>query len=261
MSAIEEWPAVAATTDESTADWLLGETVSVVIPALNESTNLVHVLPRIPDWVHQVILVDDGSTDGTADVARQLMPRIEVVANHRPRGKGNALRTGFDHADGSLVVQIDADGSEAPEEIIRFVAALLSGADIAKGSRFLVGGGTSDMTTVRKLGNRMFLFLCRVLYGVRWTDFCHGYIGFRADALLRLELDAPGFDIEAQIALRAVDRGLAICEVPCYEQARMTGEGHLLTFRDGWRVLKTIAREKHAVWKRRAAPQRMSGPS
>ncbi|RZT14398.1 glycosyl transferase family 2 [Mycobacterium sp. BK558] len=238
--------------DGRTGDWLLGETVSIVIPALNESANLIHVLPRIPDWVRQVILVDDGSTDGTADVARQLMPHIEVVRNHRPRGKGNALRTGFEHAQGSLVVQIDADGSEAPEEIIRFIAALLSGAEVAKGSRFISGGGTSDMTTVRKLGNRVFLLLCRLLYGVRWTDFCHGYIGFRADAIPRLELDASGFDIEAQIALRAVDRGLAICEVPCYEQARVTGEGHLLTFRDGWRVLKTIVREKRRARKRRA---------
>ena len=227
--------------------------MSVVIPALNEADNLIHVLPRIPNWVHQVILVDDGSTDGTADVARQLMPNIEVVANRRPRGKGNALQTGFDHVSCSLVIQIDADGSEAPEEIVRFVAALISGADVAKGSRFLPGGGTSDMTILRKLGNMALRLLCQALYGVRWTDFCHGYIGFHTEALRRLELDAPGFDIEAQIALRAADRGLAICEVPCFEYARVNGKGHLSTFPDGWRVFKTIAREKRAVWRRRAA--------
>ncbi|MFG1933562.1 glycosyltransferase family 2 protein [Mycobacterium sp. NPDC048908] len=241
----------AARSSGSATDWLLGETVSVVIPALNESANLKHVLPRIPNWVHQVILVDDGSTDGTPHVARQLMPGIQVVANWRPRGKGNALRTGFDHADGSLIVQIDADGSEAPEEIIRFVAALLSGAEVAKGSRFLTGGGTSDMTLMRKLGNTGFLRLCGLLYGVRWTDFCHGYIGFRASALRRLELDASGFDIEAQIVLRAADRGLAICEVPCFEHARVAGKGHLRTFPDGWRVLKRIAQEKYGAGHRR----------
>ena len=115
-------------------DWLGDCRVSVVVPALNEAENLKHVLPRMPAWLHEVILVDDHCTDETVDVARQLMPSIRVVSNERRGGKGNALRAGFEVATGDVIVQIDADGSEAPEEIPAFVGALLAGADYAKGS-------------------------------------------------------------------------------------------------------------------------------
>jgi glycosyltransferase involved in cell wall biosynthesis len=218
----------------------------VVVPALNEAENLKHVLPRMPAWLHEVILVDDHCTDETVDVARQLMPSIRVVSNERRGGKGNALRAGFEVATGDVIVQIDADGSEAPEEIPAFVGALLAGADYAKGSRFIVGGGTADMTFLRKAGNKVFVLLVRVLFGARFTDLCYGYNAFRADALPRLDLDADGFEIEAMINLRAHKAGLRIREVPSFEAERVHGVGRLVTFPDGWRVLKTIMREKRS---------------
>jgi glycosyltransferase involved in cell wall biosynthesis len=228
-------------------DWLKGETVTVVIPALNEAENLPHVLPRIPSWVSEVILVDDHCTDNTVAVARALLPSIRVVRNDDRPGKGNALQAGYAAAAGSLIVQVDADGSEAPEEIVSFVAALLAGADYAKGTRFIPGGGTSDMTHLRKWGNWVFVLMVRGLYGVRYTDLCYGYNAFRASALRRLSLDADGFEIEALINLRAAQAGLAIREVASFEAERVYGEGRLRTFPDGWRVLRTIWRER---WRR-----------
>ncbi|NJM40966.1 MAG: glycosyltransferase family 2 protein, partial [Anaerolineae bacterium] len=127
-------------------------TVSVIIPALNEAENLPHVLPRIPAWVNEVILVPGPSTDNTVEVARKLVPRIRIV-DQVGKGKGAALRCGINAATCDIVVLIDADGSTDPAEISAFVAALLAGADFAKGSRFLYGGGTADMQPYRQLGN------------------------------------------------------------------------------------------------------------
>ena len=114
-------------------------TVSVVIPALNEAESLPHVLPRIPADVYEVILVDGNSTDDTIAVARQLRPDIRIITQ-RTRGKGAALREGFEAATGAIVVHLDADGSTPPEEVHAFVNTLVAGADYAKGSRFAAGG-------------------------------------------------------------------------------------------------------------------------
>src|SRR3954453_15433050 len=128
-------PAVPATDHGVRPNWLQDCRVSVVVPALDEADNLEHVLPRMPPWLHEVILVDDHCADDTVAVARRLMPSIHVVTNRRAKGKGNALRAGYEAATGDVIVQIDADASEAPEEIPAFVGALLAGADYAKGTR------------------------------------------------------------------------------------------------------------------------------
>ncbi len=229
--------------------------VSVVIPALDEAENLPHVLPLIPDWVHEVILVDDHSTDDTAEVARALRSDIRVVPNLRPKGKGNALQAGYEAATGEIIVQVDADGSEDPAEIHAFVGVLLAGADYAKGSRFIPGGGTSDMTLLRKSGNRVFVYLVRVLFGVRFTDLCYGYNAFWTRVVPELKIDADGFEVEAMLNIRAARRGLRIAEVPSFEADRIHGEGRLQTFPDGWRVLRTIASERLAAWREDRGPR------
>lgn len=219
-------------------------TVSVVIPALNEADNLIHVLPRIPSDIHEVILVDDHCTDRTVEIARELLPTIRVVRNLRAPGKGNALQAGFAAATGEIVVALDADGSSAPEEIPLFVGALVAGADYAKGSRFIQGGGTSDMPWHRAWGNRGFVFLVRLLFGGRFTDLCYGYNAMWSRVVPTLRLDGDGFEIETMMNIRVLKAGLKVSEVPSFESARVHGIGRLLTFPDGWRVLKTIWREK-----------------
>ncbi len=219
--------------------------VSVVIPAMNEAENLPHVLPRIPAWVHEVLLVDGHSIDDTIAVARHLLPTVRIVTQEG-RGKGAALRSGFAAATGDIIVMLDADGSTDPAEIPAFVGALLCGADFVKGSRFLQGGGTADMPHHRRLGNAAFVQTVRLLFGGRYSDLCYGYNAFWARVLPLLQLDGDGFEIETMMNVRALRAGLKVAEVPSFEAARVYGEGRLRTIPDGWRVLKTIYRERRS---------------
>jgi glycosyltransferase involved in cell wall biosynthesis len=218
-------------------------TISVVIPALNEAANLPYVIPRIDDSVDEVVLVDGYSTDGTIGIARQLRGDIRVIAQEG-RGKGAALRTGFAAAKGDIIVMLDADGSTDPAEIPVFVGALRAGADFVKGSRFLQGGGTSDMPWYRRLGNGGFVTIVRLLFAGRYSDLCYGYNAFWADVLPALDLDADGFEIETVMNIRALKAGLKVAEVPSFEHERRYGSSGLKTFRDGWRVLRTIFKER-----------------
>lgn len=217
-------------------------TVSVIIPTLNEAENLPHVLPRIPDWVDEVLLVDGHSTDGTMEVARKLRPDIRIVMQEGC-GKGAALRCGFAAATGDIIVMLDGDGSTDPAEIPAFVGALLAGADFAKGSRFLQGGGTADMPFYRKLGNWCFVQIVRRLFGGSYSDLCYGYNAFWKQVVPRLNLDGDGFEIETVMNVRALRAGLKVVEVPSFESERLHGTGYLRTIPDGWRILKTILRE------------------
>jgi glycosyltransferase involved in cell wall biosynthesis len=216
--------------------------ISVVIPTLNEEKNLAHVLPKIQQWVDEIVLVDGHSSDRTIDVARELCPTVRVVMQEG-RGKGSALRTGFAAATGDIIVMLDADGSTDPSEIPLYVGALLAGADFAKGSRFLQGGGTKDMPFYRKLGNWGFVWLVRSIFGGKYTDLCYGYNAFWKRVLPKLDLNCSGFEIETMMNVRALKAGLKIIEVPSFEYPRVHGNGRLRTIPDGWRVLKTIFSE------------------
>jgi glycosyltransferase involved in cell wall biosynthesis len=224
--------------------WFGPHRISVVMPALNEAANLTRVLPRIPYWVHEVILVDGSSLDDTVAVAHDIYPGIKVVCQSQGAcGKGAALRQGFDAVTGDVIVTLDADGSTDPGEIPLFVGALLAGADFAKGTRIGQGAGSDDLGTVRRLGNWGLTTLCRILFLNRFTDLCYGYNSFWSTIVPQLQLDADGFEVEAQMSVRALRSGLRVVEVPSRECARYSGTSNLHAFPDGWRVLKTIMRE------------------
>jgi len=226
--------------------------VSVVIPTLNEARNLEHVFAALPAGLHEVILVDGHSVDGTPDVARRLRPDVRVVAQTRT-GKGNALACGFAAATGDIIVMIDADGSTDPAEIPRFVEALTSGADFAKGSRFAPGAGSADITRLRRIGNRLLGLVVNTMYGTRFSDLCYGYNAFWARHVpaFGLQAESPGqrpvwgdgFEVETVLNIRASAARLAITEVPSFEHARIHGTSNLRTMRDGQRVLRTILTE------------------
>jgi len=216
--------------------------ISVVVPAMNEERNIGHVLQRLPEGLHEVILVDGNSADGTIEAAERTLPGIRVLSQSG-RGKGDAFRTGFAAVTGNLVVMLDADGSADPAEIPRFVEALEGGADFAKGSRFLPGGGSADITRLRSLGNTCLSGTANLLHGTHFTDLCYGYNAFWARCLPFISLDVPGFEVETLINLRIAGAGMKITEVPSYEADRIHGQSNLNTFRDGFRVLGTILRE------------------
>jgi glycosyltransferase involved in cell wall biosynthesis len=220
-----------------------GSRISVVIPAHNEAKNLPYILPYIPPWIHEVILVSDHSTDETVEVAQELLPGIRIINSTCGRGKGAALQMGFAATTGDIIVMMDADGSSDPREIPRFIQALLEGAYHAKGSRFIEDGGSDDITHLRRLGSQLLISITNRLFGMRFTDMFCGFNAFWKDCLDYFEIDCQGFEIEAQLHLRICKANLEIVEVPSYEHARVHGDSHFRTFRDGWCVLRMIVNE------------------
>jgi hypothetical protein len=127
-----------------------------------------------------------------------------------------------------------------PNEIQRFVALVRAGFDVVKGSRFMAGGGSSDITRFRRLGNQALLRLVNGLYGAQFTDLCYGFIAMRRDCIPKLGLASDGFEIETEITVRAARAGLNVCEVPSFESPRRSGTSNLRSVRDGCRVLRTL---------------------
>lgn len=233
------------------ADGVGRPTVTVVIPTRNEARNLPYVAKRMPP-VDQIIVVDGASVDNTIEVARQLWPDALII-NQSRRGKGNALACAFEVSACDIVVMIDADGSTDPAEIPDFVAALESGADFAKGSRFTSSGGSDDITQLRRVGNKGLNWLVNQLFATRFTDLCYGYNAFWRRHLTVLDLPptdvqeaqwGDGFEIETVINVRVARNGLKIKEVSSFEGKRIYGRSNLNAVTDGLRVLRTIGRER-----------------
>ena len=226
--------------------------VSLVIPTLNEAENLTCLLPTIGDIVDELVIVDGRSIDGTVETALSLRPDA-VIVRERRAGKGYALQAGFAACSGDIIVMMDADGSMAPAEIDTFVAALEAGADVVKGSRFLQGGGSGDLTGIRMLGNAVLTRTVRWSFGGRFSDLCYGYMAFWRDVLPFFDEEVGGFEIETFLNVRALAAGLRIVEVASYEENRINGESNLSAVRDGYRVLSTIIRERRRVRRYRAS--------
>lgn len=239
--------------------------VSIVIPAKNEARNLEVILPELPEC-HEVILVDGHSTDGTIETAREVLPSIRVERQPRT-GKGNALVCGFAAATGDVIVMFDADGSADPGEIPAFVDALVAGADYAKGSRRLPGGGSHDLTRLRDMGNSLLSAVTNAFFSTRFTDLCYGYNAFWRDILGDLDLPpsegrAPGghkmrwgdgFEIETLLNTRVAVARRSVTEVPSVERHRIHGNTNLNAASDGLRVLRTIFVERRRAARFRAA--------
>ncbi|WP_241661078.1 glycosyltransferase family 2 protein [Thermomonospora catenispora] len=229
-------------------------TVTAVIPTLNEADNLRWLMPRLTA-VDEVVIVDGQSTDGTVEVALAIRPDAKIIVEP-PIGKGAAMRTGMAAATCDLIIMLDADGSMDPAEFDSFLALLCRGYDFVKGTRYGCGGGSDDLTGLRSLGNRMLTKLANLLYGQHWSDLCYGYVAMRRDAVERLCLRSTGFEIETEMCVNAVRAGLRIAEVPSHETERRHGQSNLNTFRDGWRVLKTMIRLRFAGPLERPEPDR-----
>ena len=200
---------------------------SVVIPAKDEARNIGWVLQRMPSFVDEVIVVDGLPRDGTREVAKMIAP--DVIAVH-----------------GDRVVILDADGSHGPGRDRALRPLRGARRRPRQGVTICPGGGSTDITPLRTLGNRALLGLVNRLFGTTFTELCYGYMAIRRSEIDRLELDADRFEIETQIVTRSVRAGLRIVEVPSQEFERRHGQSNLRTFRDGWRVLCTIIAE----WRR-----------
>ena len=215
-------------------------TVSVVICALNERESLSRVLPRIPAWIHEVLLVDGHSTDGTRELAQQLRPGLRIL--EQPGfGKGDALRHGVSQATADIVVTLDADGETNPDEIPRFLAALYQGYDFAKGSRS--ASGFAGKPRHRRFGNRAIATVCNLLYGTRFTDLCSGYNAFWRRITERVELWSPdGWNYEPSIIARVLKAKLKVIEVPQQGGGRLGGRSKLSSWGQALRAVWVLLR-------------------
>lgn len=218
-------------------------TVSVMIPTLNEASNLPYVLNTIPIWVSEIIIVDGRSQDDTLRIAEVLRPDVRVIREIRP-GKGAAMRTGFKAARGDFIIALDADGSMDGARISEFRDAFLAGADYVKGTRFGPGGGSTDITRFRRIGDKGICYLIWLLFGAHYSDATYGYVGIRSDCVDKIGIDSDGFEVETLIGIRAHRAGLRTAEVPCFEPSRIYGKSRLHVVRDGTRILHVIVRER-----------------
>lgn len=241
------------------ADMAIAPTVSVVIPVKNEARNLPATLSSLPDWVDEVVLVDGRSADDSVAVAHQCRPGIKVVTQPGT-GKGDAVLAGFRACTGDIIVMMDGDGSTGGSEIPRFVAALVAGADYAKGSRFSSSAGSEDITPARRLGNWALSGLVNLAFGTRYTDLCYGYNALWSRHLPALSLDCHGFEIETVMNIRAAKARLRVQEVPSHEWPRMHGESNLRIVADGWRILKAITAEAVGPARRIGRPRAAQTP-
>ena len=214
---------------------------TVVIPTLNEEKNIGGVITELRSLGFPEILVIDGNShDKTLGIAKALGAK---VLNQNGKGKGAALRQAFDNDGlGDWIIIMDADGSMNPRELSTFMESLRNGADVVKGSRFMPGGRSEDMTFIRRIGNGFFVLLFNSLFGANFTDLCYGFAGFKRKALneLRPVLESNNFEIETEILVKAKKLGLQIAEVPSVELKRKNGKSNLNAVRDGFKILKTI---------------------
>lgn len=216
--------------------------ITVLICTLDEELNLPHVLPKIPQWVDEVLLVDGHSTDNTVELAKRLRPNIRIL--YQPgKGKGDALRYGIKHASGDIVVTLDADGSTDPQEIPRFIQPLLGGFDFAKGSRF-ADGEPLNMRWHRWLGNKVLAITSNILHGTRYTDICSGYNAFWKSAIKRIELLSDGFEMEQEMLVKARKASLRIVEVNHHYVERRGGTSKVSGIKQGFINWIVIIKER-----------------
>lgn len=216
--------------------------VGIAIPALNEEKNIGHILNRLNNiGFHSILVIDGLSKDGTLKVASENGAKIVLQDG---RGKGQAVRQVLNksYLDADALILMDADGSMCPEEVPRYVQALYDGADVVKGSRFLFGGGTDDMSSLRMAGNRLMTKAVNTIYSARYTDLCYGFVGLNRKAVKALApvLESNNFEIETEIFIKAKKLGLKVVEVPSWEFKRQNGKSNLHSFRDGFSIFKTI---------------------
>jgi glycosyltransferase involved in cell wall biosynthesis len=216
--------------------------ITVIMCTLNEEANLPYVLPEIPEWVDEVILVDGHSTDDTIAVAKRIRPDITVL--YQPgSGKGDALKYGIKHASGDIIVTLDADGATDPEEMPRFIKPLLKGYAFAKGSRFL-WSFPRNKPWHRILGNWIITGTFDILFFRRYTDVCSGYNAFWKSAIAQIDpWPSDGFQNEPFVNCRAVKRGLKVTEIGHSDAGRTQGRVKERSWRQGFKAFKVIIRE------------------
>ena len=218
--------------------------LSVIVPVYDERNTVVEIVRRmraveLPVDL-EVVVVDDGSTDGTRDVLRQLHDStVRVITHERNRGKGAAIRSGLAQVTGDLVLVQDADLEYDPEDWPKLLAPVLKGrAQVVYGSRFT--GERRNMLFLHWVGNRLLSLCTNVLYNTTLSDMETCYKLFDRELIAQIKLRASGFDFEPEVTAKILRRGVRIYEVPISYSGREFDEGKKITWRDGIVALRTL---------------------
>jgi glycosyltransferase involved in cell wall biosynthesis len=220
--------------------------VSFIVPVFNEEATLDEVLQRVHDLPldKQVVVVDDGSTDRTPEIAARWQRETGVVVvRQENRGKGAAVRAGIAHVDGDIAVIQDADMEYDPVEVPGLIEPIERGvADVVFGSRLSGGKPQRAYLFWHLVGNRFLSLLTNVLYNTTLSDMETGYKAFRVDVLRSLDLRENDFGIEPEITAKVCKRKLRIYELPISYYGRSYAEGKKITWRDGFKAIWVLLR-------------------
>ena len=219
--------------------------VSVVIPVFNEEVTVGNVVTRTKNTLermgvsYEILVVDDGSLDRSADIAQKLEAHVLRKAH---QGKGFALRYGFMRAKGEVVVTLDADGSHKPEEIPMVLRYLVEDrADFVIGSRFSISeDNKTKIPKINRAGNRLFNDLIWYLTGALTSDSQSGFRAIRSSLIKRMKLSCRGYEVESEMLVKALKMGAKVAETPISFDQRTVGRSKLDPIKDGARILYAI---------------------
>jgi len=209
--------------------------ISLIIPTKNERDCLPRTLEELPkDLLREIIVVDAQSSDGTAELARKMGCK---VLTQEGKGYGIAVDMGIKHAVGELISIFDADGSYDPAALKVLLQGIEDGNDVVFCSRYLPESGSDDDTIIRYIGNRLFSFILRRIYGVKITDSLFDYFLAKREALDKIQMTSKGFERSMEFPIRVHNAGLRYTEIPSKERRRIAGSSKLNAFVDGLKIL------------------------
>lgn len=219
--------------------------LSVVIPVYNEKNTIADIIglvKAVEDLDKEIIVVDDGSKDGTVKILKDLEkvhPDVKFYYKEKNVGKGDTLRIGFSHTTGDYVIVQDADLEYDPQDYKKLLRALTEEkADVVYGSRF--SGTRKDMSTVQYFGNKLLTIITNLLFGIMLTDMETCYKLMPGDFVRKLQIKSPKFDFEPEITAKILKSGLKLKEVPIHYKGRKYSEGKKITWKDGFAALWTL---------------------
>jgi glycosyltransferase involved in cell wall biosynthesis len=212
--------------------------VTALVLTLNEVGSIEEVLSEIPkDLVHEILVVDGASTDGTPELVRKL--GYQVITQER-RGYGDAITTGVKAATGDVILLVAGDGSYDMEDVPRLLEAIEQGHDIAWASRYLPGGGSTDDTIITYIGNRFLTFLVNLIHGIGLSDALYFYFAARKSVFQSLDLKSLGFEYCAEFSIKAHRKGYKFHQIPSKEKSRRAGKKKVKNIPDGFRIMWKI---------------------
>jgi glycosyltransferase involved in cell wall biosynthesis len=219
--------------------------ISVVIPVFNEEHTIGNIITRTKDTMnklnmpYEMLVIDDGSIDKSLEISKN---EGAEAFRETHRGKGHAIRAGFQRAKGNIIVTLDSDGSHRPEEIPIVLESVIDGkADLSIGSRFSNSNlDLKGIPRINRLGNRTFNRLIGFLTGANVSDSQSGFRAVKSTVVAKLNLDSHGYEVESEMLIKAWKKGARIAEIPISFDQRTVGKSRLDPLKDGMRILYSI---------------------